>query len=77
MNLIYKFRLPGASGANEMEACAVSRLARALAGGARARGLSLAVLTPYAAHRDLVRRHLRHLGQLDGSVSDCPHNYSN
>ncbi|XP_038223624.1 probable helicase senataxin [Zerene cesonia] len=56
----------GSSGANEMEAAGVSRLAAALGGAARARGLSLAVITPYAAHRDLIKKLLR---QLDASES--------
>ncbi|XP_045766874.1 probable helicase senataxin isoform X2 [Maniola jurtina] len=51
----------GASGANEMEAWGVARLAAALARQARARHLSLAVITPYSAHRDLLRDYLRHL----------------
>ncbi|XP_069358997.1 probable helicase senataxin isoform X2 [Maniola hyperantus] len=51
----------GASGANEMEAWGVARLAAALARQARARHLSLAVITPYSAQRDLLRDYLRHL----------------
>ncbi|XP_046968715.1 helicase sen1 [Vanessa cardui] len=51
----------GQSGANEMEAWGVARVAAALAGGVRARRLSLAVITPYSAHRDLLRSCLRAL----------------
>ncbi|CAK1586089.1 unnamed protein product [Parnassius mnemosyne] len=49
----------GSSGGNEMEAWGVARLAAALDAILRTRGLSLAVITPYSAHRDLVRRNLR------------------
>ncbi|VVD03167.1 unnamed protein product [Leptidea sinapis] len=44
-----------ASGANEVEACGVCRLAAALSSLTTPRGLSLAIITPYAAHRDLIR----------------------
>ncbi|XP_045495900.1 probable helicase senataxin [Colias croceus] len=54
----------GSSGANEMEAVGVSRLAAALSVLTRARSLSLAVITPYAAHRDLIKKFMR---QLDAS----------
>ncbi|XP_050351478.1 uncharacterized protein LOC126774158 [Nymphalis io] len=49
------------SGANEMEAWGVARVAAALAGVVRALKLSLAVITPYSAHRDLLRSCLRAL----------------
>ncbi|CAH2039510.1 unnamed protein product, partial [Iphiclides podalirius] len=49
----------GASGANEVEAWGVARLAAAIGAETRARGRSLAVITPYSAHRDLLRRNLR------------------
>ncbi|CAH4032860.1 unnamed protein product [Pieris brassicae] len=50
----------GLSGANDLEACGVSRLAAALAQITRPKGLSFAVITPYAAHRDLIRKYLKH-----------------
>ncbi|KAL4711984.1 hypothetical protein ACJJTC_003651 [Scirpophaga incertulas] len=48
-----------AAGANETEAWAVSRVAAALAGRLRPRGLSLAVITPYNAQKDLIKKCLR------------------
>ncbi|RVE47408.1 hypothetical protein evm_007918 [Chilo suppressalis] len=50
-----------AAGANEMESWGVARLVAALSGSVRARGLSLAVITPYNAHKDLIKRNLRQL----------------
>ncbi|XP_026325144.1 helicase sen1 isoform X2 [Hyposmocoma kahamanoa] len=49
----------GASGANEMEAWGVSRLVTALNSLLRPRGLSLAVVTPYNAHKELIKRNLK------------------
>ncbi|CAG4947293.1 unnamed protein product [Parnassius apollo] len=65
----------GSSGGNEMEAWGVARLAAALAATLRTRGLSLAVITPYTAQRDLVRRNLRMLsdtsqGQVEVNTVD-------
>ncbi|XP_068618185.1 uncharacterized protein Setx isoform X2 [Battus philenor] len=54
----------GSSGANEMEAWGVARLAAALSSMLRPKNLSLAVITPYSAHRDMVRRNLRLLNDL-------------
>nr|XP_049706781.1 probable helicase senataxin [Helicoverpa armigera]XP_049706782.1 probable helicase senataxin [Helicoverpa armigera] len=51
----------GLSGANELEAWGVSRLVAALLPRLRARRLRLAVITPYNAHKDLIKRHLRTL----------------
>lgn len=51
----------GATYANETEAWGVARVAAAMAREARARRLALAVLTPYGAHRDLLRDCLRRL----------------
>ncbi|KAL0871871.1 hypothetical protein ABMA27_004333 [Loxostege sticticalis] len=50
-----------AMGANEMEAWGVSRLVVALGAGLRARGLSLAVITPYNAHKELIKKNLKML----------------
>ncbi|XP_063828259.1 uncharacterized protein LOC135077633 [Ostrinia nubilalis] len=50
-----------ASGANETEAWGVSRLVAALGAGLRARGLSLAVITPYNAQKELIKKCLRTL----------------
>lgn len=55
-------------GANEMEAWGVSRLVVALGAGLRARGLSLAVITPYNAHKELIKKNLKML--IDPYVSD-------
>ncbi|XP_059053854.1 uncharacterized protein LOC131848113 [Achroia grisella] len=49
----------GASGANEMEAWAVSRLVVALNSLLRGLNLSLAVITPYNAHKDLIKKNIR------------------
>lgn len=54
-------RLLGVSGANEMEAWGVARLVIALSGLVRAHGMSLAVITPYNAHKDLIRKNLKML----------------
>ncbi|KAJ8716059.1 hypothetical protein PYW08_013344 [Mythimna loreyi] len=58
----------GASGANEMEAWGVSRLVLALHAALRTAGLRLAVITPYNAHKDLIKRHLRNLQLSEGQV---------
>ncbi|CAG9793920.1 unnamed protein product [Diatraea saccharalis] len=50
-----------AAGANEMEAWGVSRLVAALSGAVRTRGLSIAVITPYNAHKELIKRNIRQL----------------
>ncbi|XP_041987280.1 probable helicase senataxin [Aricia agestis] len=57
-----------ASGANETEAWGVARVASALAVAVRARRLSVAVITPYAAQRDMLLRCLRDLN--DGRPVD-------
>ncbi|KAM3966246.1 putative helicase senataxin [Aphomia sociella] len=49
----------GASGANEMEAWAVSRLVVAITSLLRGLNLSLAVITPYNAHKELIKKNLR------------------
>lgn len=49
------------SGANEMEACGVVRLVAALGARLRARGLDLAVITPYHAQKELIKKHLKTL----------------
>lgn len=48
-------------GVNETEAWGVARLAGALAGATRDRGLSLAIITPYNAQKDLIKENLRKL----------------
>ncbi|CAK1556313.1 unnamed protein product [Leptosia nina] len=48
------------SGANDMEACAVSRLAMVLYKMTKSRNLTFAVITPYTANRELIRKYLRH-----------------
>ncbi|PZC74450.1 hypothetical protein B5X24_HaOG207853 [Helicoverpa armigera] len=58
----------GLSGANELEAWGVSRLVAALLRRLRARRLRLAVITPYNAHKDLIKRHLRTLQLGDNQV---------
>ncbi|KAJ8713537.1 hypothetical protein PYW07_013907 [Mythimna separata] len=58
----------GVNGANEMEAWGVSRLVLALHAALRPRGLRLAVITPYNAHKDLIKRHLRNLQLSEGQV---------
>ncbi|XP_049873921.1 uncharacterized protein LOC126372288 isoform X2 [Pectinophora gossypiella] len=49
----------GASGANEMEAWGVSRVVIALSCVLRPHNLSLAVITPYNAHKELIKKNLR------------------
>ncbi|XP_052754887.1 uncharacterized protein LOC113521371 [Galleria mellonella] len=51
----------GASGANEMEAWAVSRLVVALNTLLRGMNLSLAVITPYNAHKELIKKNIKML----------------
>ncbi|KAG6444839.1 helicase sen1 isoform X2 [Manduca sexta] len=58
----------GSSGGNELEAMGVARLALALSAGARAQRLSLAVVTPYHAHKDLIRKNLAALHQHGSEV---------
>uniref|UniRef100_A0A2A4JSD2 FHA domain-containing protein n=1 Tax=Heliothis virescens TaxID=7102 RepID=A0A2A4JSD2_HELVI len=58
----------GVSGANEMEAWGVSRLVAALLQRLRPRRLRLAVITPYNAHKDLIKKHLRMLQLGDNQV---------
>ncbi|CAB3251727.1 unnamed protein product [Arctia plantaginis] len=51
----------GISGANEMEAWGVTRLVMALDIFLRPLRLNLAVITPYNAHKDLIKKHLQTL----------------
>lgn len=44
-----------------MEAWGVSRLVTALNATLRSRSLNLAVITPYNAHKELIKKHLRTL----------------
>lgn len=53
----------GASGSNDMEAWGVTRLAVALREVARRLGLNMAVITPYNAHKELIKRNLKALQQ--------------
>ncbi|KAJ2943741.1 hypothetical protein O0L34_g16869 [Tuta absoluta] len=55
----------GSSGANEMEAWGVARLVLALDALLKPLKLSLAVITPYNAHKDLIKRNLRLLQDLN------------
>lgn len=59
----------GISGANEMEAWGVTRLAMALDSLLRPLKLNLAVITPYAAHKELIKKHLKTLNnQVESQV---------
>ncbi|KAI5645356.1 AAA domain-containing protein [Phthorimaea operculella] len=53
------------SGANEMEAWGVARIVVALDALIKPLKLSLAVITPYNAHKDLIKRNLRLLQDLN------------
>ncbi|XP_063363245.1 uncharacterized protein LOC134652023 [Cydia amplana] len=53
----------GASGSNDMEAWGVSRLAIALSEVARRLNLNMAIITPYNAHKELIKRNLKALQQ--------------
>ncbi|KAJ0178236.1 hypothetical protein K1T71_006059 [Dendrolimus kikuchii] len=58
----------GPSGANETEAWGVSRLVLALSKILRPLNLNMAVITPYNAHKDLIKKNIRNL-QEPGSPS--------
>ncbi|XP_047993336.1 regulator of nonsense transcripts 1 homolog [Leguminivora glycinivorella] len=53
----------GASGSNDMEAWGVTRLAIALREVARRLNLNMAIITPYNAHKELIKRNLKALQQ--------------
>ncbi|XP_063382539.1 uncharacterized protein LOC134668959 [Cydia fagiglandana] len=53
----------GASGSNDMEAWGVTRLALALREVARRLDLNMAIITPYNAHKELIKRNLKALQQ--------------
>ncbi|KPI97309.1 Helicase SEN1 [Papilio xuthus] len=59
----------GPSGVNEMEAWGVARLGVALQAELRTRALSLAVITPYSAQRDIIKNYITALqGTCDSQV---------
>ncbi|KPJ07236.1 Helicase SEN1 [Papilio machaon] len=61
----------GPSGVNEMEAWGVSRLGVALQAELRPRALSLAIITPYSAQRDVIRNYITALqGPFQGQERD-------
>ncbi|XP_050549253.1 uncharacterized protein LOC118272498 [Spodoptera frugiperda] len=58
----------GVNGANEMEAWGVTRLVLALSQALRPAAMSIAVITPYNGHKDLIKRHLKALNLSEGQV---------